>query len=114
MHEVLAPAAPAVLSFHRHAHFLKSLRQQGMADRPQIDRHWSAECPDLNLIELLRMIMGTNTRRRLSQPTNLQEIQDALHEELTAIPLQLISRLILPMHRRSQTVIQATGGHTKY
>ena len=58
--------------------------------------------------------MGTNIRRRLKPPTNLEEMQDALREEWAAIPLQLIRRLILSMRRRCQAVIQAQGGHTKY
>ena len=60
--------------------------------------------PDLNPIENLWGIMGTNIRARDNPPTNVQEMQDALREEWAAIPLQLIRRLILSMRRRRRII----------
>ena len=106
IHDVLAPVLLPFYRRHpRHAHFLQDNAppHRAFATRDWLtahnidllDRPWPAKSPDLNSIENLWGIMGTNIRSSLNPPTNLEEIQDALREEWAAILLQLIRRMIL-------------------
>jgi len=73
---------------------------------------WPAKSPHLSPIEHVWDVLGRRVRRRRNQPTNLQELNQALREEWDNIPPNVMRRYIGSMRRRCNAVIQANGGHT--
>jgi len=73
---------------------------------------WPVKSPDLSHIEHVWDVLGRRVRRRRNQPTNLQELAQALTEEWDSIPANVIQRYNGSMRRRCNAVIQAIGGHT--
>lgn len=75
---------------------------------------WPAFSPDLNPIEQLWDILDRRVRRRDPEPTNAQQLRQALREEWDRITQAEIRGLVDSMHRRIQAVYDARGGHTRY
>lgn len=75
---------------------------------------WPARSPDLNPIEHLWDRLGRNIRSRIPAPLTLDQLRVALLEEWEAIPQNEVSNLINSMPRRTNAVIQARGGNTRY
>jgi len=73
-----------------------------------------AKSPDRFPIEHVWDVLGRRVRRRRHQPTNLQELAQALTEEWDNFPANVIRRFIGSIRRRCNAVIQPNGGHTRY
>ena len=71
---------------------------------------WSAESPDLNLIENLWHILRTNVRKRVPQPMRKQDLITELMQEWEKPDINMVNRLIESMLTRLQAVIDADGG----
>ena len=69
---------------------------------------------DLNPIEHLWGDLNRRVRSRQPAPQTLQELQQALEQNLGRIPQDRIRRLIECMPRRVRAVLQAIGGHNLY
>lgn len=74
---------------------------------------WPAKSLDLSPIEHLWDHLGRKVRER-DNVNNVQDLERALHEEWTRIPLYTIRKLISSMRRRCVAVLAAHGGHTRY
>ena len=75
---------------------------------------WPSRSPDMNPIEHLWDELDRRVRRRVAPPETLDSLAQALQEEWTAIPVDVIQNLIGSMGRRCQAVIDSRGGHTRY
>ena len=75
---------------------------------------WPARSPDLNPVEHLWDYLGRQIQARDPPVRNLQELEQALHEEWQGIPLERIRRLVASMRRRLAYVIRARGGYSRY
>ena len=58
--------------------------------------------------------LDRRVRSRQPAPQTLQELQQALEQELGRIPQDRIRRLIESMPRQVSAVLQANGGHNRY
>jgi len=76
--------------------------------------NWPALSPDLSPIEHIWDELGRCVRQRPVQAQTLQELEDALHEEWRALPIEAVRTAIHSMRRRCHTVIANRGGHTHY
>ena len=70
--------------------------------------------PDLNPIEHLWGDFDRRVRSRQPAPQTLQDLQQALEQNLGRIPQDRIRRFIECMSRRVRAVLQANGGHNRY
>ena len=75
---------------------------------------WPSRSPDLNLSSMLGDILQRRLSSRQRLPENLDELLNALQEEMQRIPRMDFRRLIRSKHRRCNAVIRARGGHTEY
>ena len=75
---------------------------------------WPAKSLDLNPIEHLWDYLGRHVRARDPPVQNVDELQQALHEEWQRIPMIRIRRLISSMRRRVENVIRMRGGYSRY
>ncbi len=73
---------------------------------------WSANSPDLKLIENLWGIVKRKMRNK--RPKNADELKATLNETWASIPPQRCHKLITSMPRRIEAVIKAKGAPTKY
>ncbi len=73
---------------------------------------WSANSPDLKLIENLWGIVKRKMRNK--RPKNADELKATLNETWASIPPQQCHKLITSMPRRIEAVIKAKGAPTKY
>jgi transposase len=71
---------------------------------------WPSQSPDINPIEHLWDESDRRVRRCAAPPETLDALAQALQEEWTAIPEELIQNLIGSMGRRCQAVIDSNGG----
>ena len=75
---------------------------------------WHARSPDLNPIEHVWHMLQTAISVLAVQPQSLLELGTAVVAEWTHTTLNRIADLITGMHNRCQSVIAATGHHTRY
>ena len=73
---------------------------------------WPAKSPDLNPIENLWEYL----ERKLEKlpTTTLSQLWDTLNDLWENIPSEIIQNLVSSMSQRTEAVIKAKGGHTKY
>ena len=78
-----------------------------------IRMEWPARSPDLNPIEHAWDMLQTAVSSHPMQPASVQELRQAVLEELDQIPQYKIRRFISSMRRHFQAVIEARGqSHT--
>ncbi len=75
---------------------------------------WPPQSPDLNPIEHLWDVVEQESRIMGVQPTNLQQLRDAIMSILTKISEECFQHLVESMQRRINTVLKAKGGPTQY
>jgi hypothetical protein len=75
---------------------------------------WSAESPDLNIIEPLWSVLETRVRNRFPPPTSLKQLEDVLQEERYKIPLETAQNLYDSILRKTAAVLNANLGPTPY
>nr|KAF6355158.1 hypothetical protein mMyoMyo1_011357 [Myotis myotis] len=75
---------------------------------------WPPQSPDLNPIEHLWDEVKKAIRQLVPQPSNLTELDNAIHQALCQIPRITFQHLVESMARRIATVLKAKGGPTKY
>ena len=75
---------------------------------------WPSKSPDLSPIEHVWDVLGRRVRERQNQPSNLQELAQALIAEWNNISPRIIRRFTSSMRRRCNAVYFANGGHTRY
>jgi len=69
---------------------------------------------ELSPIEHIWDELGRRVRQRPLQAQTLQELEDALHKEWQALPIEAVRTAIHAMRRRCHTVIANRGCHTHY
>ena len=94
---------------HRGRVVIAHLRNNAIETLP-----WPARSYDLNPIEHLWDYLGRQIQSRDPPLRNLQELEQALHEEWQRIPMERIRRLVASMRRRLAYVICARGGYSRY
>lgn len=75
---------------------------------------WPSRSPDMNPIEHVWDMIGRKVRQKNPAPRNVSELKSALVEEWQNLPQELIDGVIGSMGRRSQALIRARGGNTRY
>ena len=75
---------------------------------------WPPASPDMSIIEPVWDHLDQNVRARPRQPRNKDELWAALEEEWYDIKPEYIKNLYDSMPRRTQALLAAKGGHTKY
>lgn len=75
---------------------------------------WVAQSPDLNPIENLWNHLDRQVRKRKPLPQTKQELITAIQEEWRNISLEMLQNLITNLPHRTDAVIKAKGGNTKY
>jgi hypothetical protein len=75
---------------------------------------WSAQLPDLNIIEPLWGVLEQRIRSKFPPPASLKQLANALVEEWDNILLETIQTLYESIPRRIAAVLQANGGPTPY
>lgn len=75
---------------------------------------WPPQSPDLNPIEHLWRHLKTKLREKKQVFASIEELWEAVQEELEVVNKELSRKLIASMASRVQAVINAKGGYTKY
>lgn len=75
---------------------------------------WPAMSPDLNPLEHVWDILGRKIQNLDPPVVNLQQLEQALHQEWQNLPQNRIRRFTGSMRRRVEAVIRARGGYTRY
>nr|KAF6360073.1 hypothetical protein mMyoMyo1_011031 [Myotis myotis] len=75
---------------------------------------WPPQSPDLNPIEHLWDKVKKAIRQLVPQPSNLTELDSAIHQAWCQIPRITFQHLVESMPRRIATVLKAKGGPMKY
>ncbi len=75
---------------------------------------WPPQSPDPNPIEHLWDAVEREIRIMDVQPTNLQQLRDAIMSIWTKISEECFQHLVESMPRRFKTVLKAKGGPTQY
>ncbi len=75
---------------------------------------WPPQSPDLNPIEHLWDVVEREIRIMDVQPTNLQQLRDAIMSIWTKISEECLQHLVESMPRRIKAVLKAKGGPTQY
>jgi len=75
---------------------------------------WPAQSPDLNPIEHLWNELDRRVRNRQKQPSNKEELWEAIEEEWQKIGQDFCIKLISTMPARIKAVIKAKGGYTRW
>ncbi len=75
---------------------------------------WPPQSTDLNPIEHLWEVEEREIRIMDVQPTNLQQLRDAIMSIWTKISEECFQHLVESMPRRIKAVLKAKGGPTRY
>ncbi len=75
---------------------------------------WPTKSPDLNPIEHLWDVVEREIRIMDVQPTNLQQLCDAIMSLWTKISEECFQHLVESIPRRIKAVLEAKGGPTRY
>ncbi len=75
---------------------------------------WPPQSPDLNPIEHLWDVVKREIHIMDVQPTNLQQLRDAIISIWTKISEEFFQHLVESMLRRIKAVLKAKGGQTRY
>uniref|UniRef100_A0A8C5M1K7 Transposase n=1 Tax=Leptobrachium leishanense TaxID=445787 RepID=A0A8C5M1K7_9ANUR len=75
---------------------------------------WPPESPDLNPIDYLWEEVERAIRQLVPQPSNLTELDSAIHQAWCKIPRITFQHLVKSMPRRIAAALKAQGGPTKY
>ncbi len=75
---------------------------------------WPPQSPDLNPIEHLWDVVEREIRIMDVQPTNLQQLRDAIMSIWTKISEECFQHLVESMPRRIKAVLKAKAGQTRY
>jgi hypothetical protein len=75
---------------------------------------WPTQSSDLNITEPLWSVLETIVRTRSPPPTSLKQLEDALQEEGSKIPLETVQNLYESIPRRTAAVLRAKGGPSPY
>ncbi len=75
---------------------------------------WPPQSPDLNSIEHLADVEEREIRIMDVQPTNLQQLRDAIMSIWTKVSEECFQHLVESMSRRIKEVLKAKGGPTQY
>ncbi len=75
---------------------------------------WPPQSPDLNTIERRWYVMEREIWIMDVQPTNLQQLRDAIMSIWTKISEECFQHLVESMPRRIKAVLKAKGGSTRY
>ncbi len=75
---------------------------------------WPAQSPDLNPIEHLWDVVEREIRIMDVQPTNLQQLHDAIMSIWTKISEECFQHLVESMPQRIKAVLKAKRGPTRY
>ena len=75
---------------------------------------WPSQSPDLNPIEHLWDELERQLKKRVMHPKNVSELEVAVKEEWSQIPLEKINKLIESMPRRIEACISSNGWPTRY
>ncbi len=75
---------------------------------------WPPQSPDLNTIEHLWDVVEREIRIIDVQPTNLQQLHDAIMTIWTKISEECFQHLVASMPRRIKAVLKAKGGPTRF
>jgi hypothetical protein len=66
---------------------------------------WSAQLPDLNVIETPWSVLESRVRSRLPSPSSVKQLEDVLLEKQRSITLATVQNLCESIPRRTQAVI---------
>jgi hypothetical protein len=75
---------------------------------------WAPSSPDQNIIEHVWDYLDRRIRARQVQPTNLNQLWDAMQEEWANIDIGYIQNLYRSIPRRVNALLRAKGSWTKY
>lgn len=94
---------------HRARTVAAFLQNQGVEQLP-----WPAYSPDMNPIENLWAEVTRGLNNLEHQPTNVDELRQAIIDVWAAIPVNTLRNLSEGMPRRVEALRAAAGGHTRY
>ncbi len=97
-----------------HVTKLKSSQTGFLNDNEFTLLKWPPQSPDLNPIEHLWDVVEWEIRIMDVQPTNLQQLCDAIMSIWTKISEECFQHLVESMPRRIKAVLKAKGGLTRY
>ncbi len=75
---------------------------------------WPPQSPDLNPIEHIWDVVEREIHIMDVQPTNLQQLRDAIMSIWTKISEECLQHLVEYMPRRIKAILKAKGGPTRY
>uniref|UniRef100_A0A3Q2D6V6 Tc1-like transposase DDE domain-containing protein n=1 Tax=Cyprinodon variegatus TaxID=28743 RepID=A0A3Q2D6V6_CYPVA len=76
--------------------------------------HWPPQSPDLNPIERLWDVIEREIRVMDGQPTNLQQLREAVMSGWSRISEECFRHAVESMPQRIEAVLKANGGPTRY
>jgi hypothetical protein len=96
---------------HGAAHAVLEARNKGSRGRVQLLQDWPANSPDLNIIEYLWAYVDGKVRARACKKA--ADFEQAVLEEMKAVPQHYIDSLFASMHGRLKGVISNQGDRLK-
>ncbi|CAF2657659.1 unnamed protein product [Rotaria sp. Silwood2] len=88
------------------------IAQQFLEDKVPETMDWPSNSPDINPIENLWSILKRRVEKR--KPSNIDELDQFLHEEWKKIDLTIINNLVYSMKSRCLAVIDSKGERIDY
>ena len=73
---------------------------------------WPPQSSDLNIIKSVRDYI--KRQKDLRKPTSTEDLWLVLQDVWNNLPAQFLQKLCASVPRRSDAVLKAKGGHTKY